>query len=331
MDDLIIATKTNEEMLEVKQLLQSQFKMKDLGELHYCLGIAINYDRSNGTIRLHQKQYILRLLEKYRLMSAKRASTPADPNVKLCKNDEVSKPVDPSVYQSMVGSILYVAIATRPDISQAIGVVSKFNSNPTEAHLTAVKRIVRYLKGSLDVTLTYKKSESGQLVGYSDADYAGDLDDRHSTTGNVFLMSGGSVSWFSKKQPIVTLSTAEAEYVALSAATQEAAWIRRLLSDLRVTQDHPTVLMEDNQGTICIANNPVSHSRTKHIDVRYHYVREALVKGEIDVQYCPTQEMVADILTKPLHKGRFETLQMAMGLVKPPPDVSSGSVKSSDQ
>lgn len=232
---------------------------------------------------MHQKQYILKLLEKYKLVDAKKVSTPADPNVKLCKNDEVSKSVDPVLYQSMVGSLLYVATATRPDISQAVGVVSKFNSNPTEAHLTAVKRILRYLKGSLDVVLTYKKSEDGQVVGYSDSDYAGDPDDRHSTTGNIFLMSGGPISWYSKKQGIVTLSTAEAEYIALSTATQEAVWIRRLLSDLKVTQKHPTVLMEDNQGAIFIANNPVSHSRTKHIDVHYHYIREALSEGKCAV------------------------------------------------
>ena len=134
-----------------------------------------------------------------------------------------------------------------------------------------MKRIFRYLKGSIDITLKYKKSESGELTGYSDADYAGDLDDRHSTTGNLFLMSEGAVTWSSKKQPIVTLSTAEAEYVSLSTAAQEATWICHLLSDLHMLPKEPTTIMEDNQGAICIANNPVIHSRTKHIDIRYHY------------------------------------------------------------
>ena len=314
VDDLIIATKTDEEMQDVKQQLQSRFKMKDLGKLHYCLGITINHDQTNNVIEMHQKQYILKMLEKYGLLDAKSVSTPADPNVKLCKDDEVSKPVDSVMYQSMVGSLLYVAVATRPDISQAVGTVSKFNSSPSEAHLTAVKRILRYLKGTLDVTLKFKKTDDDQLVGFSDADYAGDLDDRRSTSGNVFLMSSGPVSWFSKKQAIVTLSTAEAEYVALSRAAQEIVWIRRLLSDLTAIQGQATVLMEDNQGAICIAKNPVSHSRTKHIDVRYHYVREAVNDDIINLQYCPTQEMVADILTKPLPKKRFETLRTSMGL-----------------
>ena len=200
VDDLIIANKTEKEMQEVKQQLQCQFRMKDMGELHYCLGITISHDQTNMTIEMHQKQYILKMLKKYNLTDAKSVSTPADPNVKLCKDDEVSKPIDPVLYQSMVGSLLYVAIATRPDISQAVGVVSKFNSCPTEAHLTAVKRVLRYLKGSLDVTLKYKKTEDDQLVGFSDADYAGDPDDRHSTSGSVFLMSSGPISWFSKKQ-----------------------------------------------------------------------------------------------------------------------------------
>ena len=166
------------------------------------------------------------MLEKYKLMDAKTVSTPADPNVKLCKDDKVSKPVDATLYQSIVGSLLYLSTATRPDISQTVGVVAKFSSSPTEAHLTAVKRIMRYLKGSM-----------------------------------------------------------------------------QLLSDLKVPQDHPTVLMKDNQGAICIAKNPVSHARTKHIDVRYHYIREALSEETIELKYCPTNEMIADIFTKPLHKG----------------------------
>lgn len=236
-------------------------------------------------------------------MNANSVSTPADSNVKLCKDDKVSKPVDSLLYQSMVGTLLYLAIATRPDISQAVSVVAKFSSNPNEAHLTAVKRIMRYLKESIDFRLRYERSEDGQLTGYSDADYAGDPDDRHSTTGNIFPMSNGPISWLSKKQGIVTLSTAEAEYVALTMAAQEAVWIRRLLTDLKVPQDHPTVLMEDNQGAICIAKNPVSHSRTKHIDVRYHYIREALIDKTIELKYCPTNEMIADLFTKPLHKG----------------------------
>jgi len=169
--------------------------------------------------------------------------------VKFKIDNGVSKAVYPVLYQSMVGSLLYAAIATRPDISHAVGVISRYCSKPSEAHLT----------------LRYKKSENTQLVGYSDADYAGDLDDRHSTSENLFLFGNGAVSWFSKKQPIVTLSTAEVEYVALSTSAQEAVWLRKLLKDFGTLQNQSTVIMEDNQGAICIARNPVAYSRTKHI------------------------------------------------------------------
>lgn len=314
VDDLIILTKTSEQMVELKRCLTAQYKMKDLGELHYCLGISIECDEERKCVCLHQKQYILTMLEKYGLSEAKIATTPADISVNLTMEDGVSKAVDPTQYQSMVGSLLYAAIATRPDIAQAVGVVSKFNSKPSEAHLTAVKRIMRYLKGTADFALKYRKSSGGVLTGYADADWAGDQDNRHSTSGVLFLMAEGSISWLSKKQPIVALSTSEAEYVALSVATQEAVWLRRLFSDLRVDPQEPTMLMEDNQGTIAIAKNPISHARTKHIDIRYHYVREAVQAGVINLTYCPTEEMIADLLTKPLPRGRFEILRRAMGL-----------------
>ena len=313
VDDLILITKTVEEMQEVKKSLAAQFKMKDMGELHYCLGVSIEQDKDRKCLWMHQKQYIQNMIEKHELTEAKTASTPADPNVKLEKDDGVSKGVDQTTYQSIVGSLLYAAIATRPDIAQAVGVVSKFNLKPTEAHLTAVKRILRYLKGTADQALKYEKSEDGALVGYSDADWAGDLDDRHSTTGNLFLMVGGPISWASKKQATVALSTSEAEYVALSSATQEAIWLRRLLTDLGAVTNGPT-MMEDNQGAIAIARNPVAHARTKHIDIRYHFVHEAVQEGTVDLCYCPTNDMFADLLTKSLPRGRLENLRLAMGM-----------------
>ena len=214
----------------------------------------------------------------------------------------------------MVGSLLHASIATRPDIAQAVGAVSKFNSCPTEAHLTAVKRIFRYLKGSINLCIKYERSADNRLVGFSDADWAGDMNDRHSTTGNLFMMSGAAIAWSSKKQPVVALPTTEAEYVALSAATQEAVWLSRLLSDINAPPQTPILIKEDNQGIIAIARNPVSHSRTKHIDIKFHYVREALEDGIIDLIYCPTEQMTADILTKPLARQQFETFRLEMGL-----------------
>ena len=314
VDDLIVATTTPEEMLEVKEMLKACYKMKDMGELHYCLGISIDQNKEERSIRIHQKQYIVNMLEKYGLTEAKIVATPADLNVRLQADDGVSKLVDQVTYQSMVGSVLYAAIATRPDISQAVGVVSKYSSEPTEGHLTAVKRILRYVKGTADLAITYKRSEDTPLFGYSDADWAGDLDDRHSTTGNMFQMAGGPISWLSKKQAMVTLSTAEAEYVALSTAAQEAVWLRQLLKDFKVPLEQPTLIKEDNQGAMAIARNPVSHGRTKHIDIRYHFIREAIQERKIFLEYCPIEDMLADLLTKPIPKARFKKLRDEMGM-----------------
>ena len=287
--------------------------MKDLGELHHCLGVCVEWDREQNSLWLHQKHYILNLIQKYGLQNANTVATPADISVKLTKEDGISKAVDPTAYQSIVGSLMYAATATRPDISFAVGVLSKFCSKPTASHFTAAKR-VRYLKGTPDLALKFVKSVDGTLTGYSDADWAGDLDDRHSTSGNLFIMAGGTISWTSKKQPTVSLSTAEAEYMALSTATQEAIWLRRLLADLNMEQSQPTVIMGDNQGSIAIARNPVFHVRTKHIDIRHHFIREVLQDGVIDLCYCPTSEMIADLLTKPLSRNRFEHLRCSMGM-----------------
>jgi hypothetical protein len=238
-----------------------------------------------------------------------------DMNVKLMKDDKHSKPVDSSYYQAIVGSLIYAAIGTRPDISQAVGAVSRYCANPSEAHMTAAKRICRYLKGTIDTSLKYEKTDTNTVVAYSDSDWAGDHDDRRSTSGSVFIMAGGAISWNSQKQSTVALSTAEAEYIALSSAVQEALWIRRFLSDLSINVSNPMIIFEDNVGAIAMANNPVNHRRTKHIDIKYHFIREAVQAGHVELVYCSTKLMIADILTKPLARSRFEDLRHELGLV----------------
>ena len=312
VDDLILVAMTSTQIQEMKKTLSDTFRMKDMGQLQYCLGV--NFEQTEGSISMSQKQYLLKLLEKYNLNEANIVATPMYMNDKLVKDDGYSKKVNPIHYQSMVGSLLHAARATRPDISHAVGVVSKFNSEPTEAHLTAVKRIFRYLKGTLDLVLQYK-STGRNLLGYSDADWANDLDSHHSTSGNVFVMSKGAISWLSQKQATVALSTAEAEYIALGSATQEAIWLRQLLSDLKVNVQEPTEIFEDNQGSIAMAKNPVGHKRSKHIDIRHHFIREAVQAGTVRLSYCPSKEMVADIFTKSLPKEQFVKLRKELGLI----------------
>jgi len=209
------------------------------------------------------------MLRKLDLMEAKLVPTPADPNVKLVKDDGVSKQLENnSSYQLMVGSLLYAATATQPDIAQAVGAVSKFCAQPTEAHHTAVKRVLHYLSGTRNLALQNHKS--GELTGYSDSDWAGDCDDGHSTSGNFLIFGGAAICWTSKKQPVVALSTAESEYIALSPAVQESAWLQKLLADLQMLSQ-PILMMENNQGAMALAKTSVAHSRTKHIDIRFHF------------------------------------------------------------
>ena len=302
VDDLILITETVDEMQQIKANLANRFKMTDMGQLRYCLGVSINIDEGKQLLELSQKQYIQKLLERYGLCDANSVSTPVDLNVKLVKDDGHSKLVDPVLYQSIIGSLLYAAIATRPDISHAVGMLSKFCSKPSEAHLTAVKRILRYLKGTVSLTLQYQRQEKLTVIGYSDADWANDLDNRHSVTGNVFIMTEGAVNWLSQKQATVALSTAEAEYVALSSAAQEVIWLRRLLSEINVDISKPTIIREDNKGAIAMSRNPIGHKRTKHIDIRHHFIREQVDSGTVMIEYCPTSDMIADILTKSLPK-----------------------------
>lgn len=314
VDDLILVSKSDRDMSQLKEKFKSRFKMKDMGEIQHCLGISIN--KTNDTLEMQQKHYIQQILNKYRLTDANTVSTPADKNVVLCKDDGVSQQVDAKLYQSMTGSLLYIALGTRPDIAHAVSAVAKFNCNPNSSHLTAVKRIFRYLKGTINHKLQYNKSSNGEIVGYSDADYAGDIDNRHSTSGQVFMLAGAAISWMSKKQPVVALSTTEAEYIALCSAAQEAVWLKRLLKNIRPDDEKPVTIHEDNQGTIAISANPIAHARTKHIDVKYHYVREAKDKGDINIQYCPTEDMIADIMTKTTSKSRYERLRAVMGVVQ---------------
>ena len=219
-------------------------------------------------------------------------------------------------YLECLGGILY-AMHTCPDIQYATGVCTQFSANPGKPHLIALKRILRYLKGTIGYRLVLGgKNDGADIVGWTDSDWAQNLDDRRSIAGFVFDVAGGTVSWSSKKQPTVALSTVEAEYMASVNATKEAIWLRTLLSDLGFPQTTSTLIRADNQGCISLSRHPIAHSRAKHIDIRHHFIRERVASSEVELRFCPTYRMLANILTKLLPHDTFEKFRRVLGVIE---------------
>ena len=316
VDDTILAANDMELLRAEKANLSNRFEMEDLGEINYCLGMAIERDRNAKVLMIHQKSYLKNVLKRFGMENCKPISTPMDPNVKFEKLADDERPANIQEYQAMIGSLTYASIATRPDLSSAVGVLSQFMNKPGLQHVKGVKRVLRYIKGTLNYGIRFDKSSDAdfKLYSFSDADWAGDVNTRKSTSGYVCRIGGATISWKSKRQSIVALSSTEAEYVALCSATQEIVWLRRLLAAMGLEQKEATKLHEDNQGSISLSKNPKSHSRTKHIDIKFHYVREAVEKKEVNIIYCATEKMTADIMTKPLPKVKFEEFRSDMGL-----------------
>jgi hypothetical protein len=221
--------------------------------------------------------------------------------------------IDSTYYKQMVGSLVYMT-ATRPDLMYVVSLISRFMESPTEIHHQAIKKIMCYLKGIVSYGLFYKKSERNELVGFSVSDYAGDLDDRKSTYGYVFLLSGAAVSWSSKKQLVVTLSTTEVEFIAAASCACQGIWLRRILDEVKYKQQGPTMLFCDNNSTIKLSKNSVLHGRSKHIDVRFHFLRDLTKEGVVELCYCKSDEQIADILTKPLKADSFMKLRALLGM-----------------
>eukprot|EP00253_Pinus_taeda_P002708 PITA_02708 len=259
---------------------------------------GIEVDQNENGIFISQARYVNEVLERFHMQECKAAITPTVMGLKLSKGDN-NKDFDPSLYKSIIGSLMY-STATMPDIMSAISLISRFMERPKEAHWQAAKRIMRYVKGTKRFGILYTVSECSDLVGYTDSDWAGTVDDRKSTSGYVFNMSSGAISWASKKQPIVALSTAKAEYVAATTTACQAVWMRRMLRILGQEQAKGTVIYCDNSSAIALSKNSEFHKRTKHINTRFHYIIELVNNGEIVLAHCKTQEQVADILTKPL-------------------------------
>jgi len=313
VDDLVITGSDATEIGNFKLEMQAQFKMSDLGLLSFYLGIEVTQRRDG--ISLSQAAYARKVLDKAGMGDCNPCHTPMEPRLKLSKISD-APPVDATEYRGIVGSLRYL-VHTRPDIAFAVGYVSRFMEAPTTEHLAAVKRILRYVAGTIDYGCCYKRAGAeAKLLGFSDADMGGDVDTRKSTTGVLFFFGPCAVIWQSQKQKVVALSSCEAEYIAGTTAACQGTWLAQLLSELKSEQLKKFTLKMDSQSAIALSKNPVFHERSKHIDVRYHFIRNCIGDGKMDVEHVRTEEQLADILTKPLGRDKFCELRIQLGVAK---------------
>lgn len=265
-------------------------------------------------IHISQTKYARNLVQRFGLDSAKHMKTPMGTNDHLCR-DDVGEDVDPTLYRGMIGSLLYLT-ASRPDIMFSVGVCARYQAKPKISHLKALKRIIRYVSGTLDLGIWYTKDTNSNLVGFSDYDWADDADDRKSTSGGCYFPGNNLVSWSSKKQNCVSLSTAESEYIAAGSCCAQMLWLKQMLTDYGMSSNILTIFC-DNLSAIEISKNPVQHSRTKHIDIRHHFIRDLVEQELICIKYVPTEKQIADIFTKALDFERFSSLRKSLGLCNP--------------
>ena len=318
VDDLLLFTKDKIQMDNLKRELDNLFEITDLGEPSKLVGIEITRDRANGTLTISQTKYIESILEKEKMDNANPVSTPLDPNVKLEPLEPHSDaPTINGSYASLTGSLMYAAIGTRPDIAYAVNKLCSFNNNPGMAHWSAAKRVLRYLKGTKNLGLTYKKGEPSRnrMYGYADASFATNAD-MTSTNGNMFILNGAAITWNSKRQRTVALSTAEAEYTSMADSTREIVWLRNLYNEIGYGQNGPTELFGDNQSAIGIATNLQYHKRSKHFNIKNHYLRQQIRAEQINLSYCPTDNMTADVLTKALPRAKHQKHTRGLGLIE---------------
>ncbi|KAJ9546677.1 hypothetical protein OSB04_019220 [Centaurea solstitialis] len=310
VNDIIFGS-TNPKLCEKFELLmKTEYKMSMMGELTYFLGLQIK--QSEKGIFINQGKYVLDMLKKFDLTSCTPMKTPMAPPLSLDK-DSNGKPVDVTLYRGMIGSLLYLT-ASRPDIMYSTCLCARYQAEPKESHLTDVKRIFRYLKGTPNLGLWYSKDSGFDLTAYSDSDFAGCKIDRKSTTGGCHLLGGKLVSWTSKKKNSVSTSTAEAEYVAAGICCAQVLWLRNQLQDYDIQLSKIPIYC-DNTSAITIANNLVLHSKTKHIEVRYHFIRDHVMNGDIELHFVPTEYQLADLFTKPLDVTRFNMLISELGIM----------------
>nr|KYP76939.1 Copia protein [Cajanus cajan] len=309
VDDIVLTGSDHHGISQIKQHLCHHFQTKDLGKLRYFLGIEVA--QSTNGIVISQRKYALDILEETGLMNSKPVDTPMDPNAKLLPSQ--GEPFsDPERYRRLVGKLNYLTV-TRPDISFAVSVVSQFLNSPCAGHWNAVIRILKYIKGAPGKGLLYGYNNHTQVVGYSDADWAGSPSDRRSTSGYCVFIGDNLISWKSKKQNVVARSSAEAEYRAMASATCELIWLKQLLKELRFGEVTQMTLICDNQAALHIASNPVFHERTKHIEIDCHFIREKILSGDITTQFVNSTDQLADVFTKSLRGPRIDYICNKLG------------------
>lgn len=311
VDDLIIGSDDEEEIDEVFKCLRDKFEVTSLGLLRHFLGYEI--ERENGCYSLRLTPFIECVLRRFKMENCHAVKTPMDLGY-VTENEDSQPFEDTTLYRSLIGALLYLAVNARPDLSLSVGLLGRKVSNPNNSDWNAAKRVLQYLSGTKEFKISYAPRDRWNLVGYSDSDWAGDRRTRRSTTGFIFFYAGGPVSWTSKRQDSVALSTLEAEYNALTLACQEAVWLRRLLEELKEPQEKPTILFEDNMGCLSFAKAERSSGRVKHIDTKRNYIRELCEQKTVNLEYCPSEEMAADALTKPVGPAKLSIFLKKVGL-----------------
>jgi len=310
VDDIVIASNDQAAVDDLKFFLANRFKLKDLGNLKYFLGLEVA--RSHSGISICQRRYALELLSETGYLACKPVSVPMEPNLKISQSEgELLE--DPTVYRRLIGRLLYLTI-TRPDICYSVNRLSQFLTTPRLPHLQAAHRILRYIKGAPGQGIFLAADSPVQLKAFTDSDWAACPDSRRSISGFCVFLGTSLVSWKSKKQQTVSRSSAEAEYRSMANTTCELLWLLALLKDLKVAHKGPALLFCDNQAALHIAANPVYHERTKHIEIDCHIVREKIQAGLLKTLHVPTRGQLADIFTKAIYPTQFRLLLSKMGI-----------------
>ncbi|XP_019093319.1 PREDICTED: uncharacterized protein LOC109129512 [Camelina sativa] len=309
VDDIVFGSTCQQLVNQFVQNMTDEFEMSMCGELTYFLGLQVQ--QSVDGIFMSQSRYAMGLITRFGLTTSKEAKIPMGVNDKLSK-DETREDVDEKLYRGMIGSLLYLT-ASRPDICLAVGVCARYQARPKKSHLLFVNKIIKYIKGTIELGIYYTKDTTTSLIGYCDADWAGSVDDRRSTSGGCFFMGNNLISWHNKKQNSVSLSTAEAEYIALGRCCTQITWMKQMAADYDIVSD--SILIHcDNQSAINISKNPVQHSRTKHIDIRHHFIWELVEAKLIEIDHVRTEFQLAVLFTKPLDFTRFTNLRKSIGI-----------------